>query len=126
LVSIPWGHHVLILKRVKNLPQALFHINKTIENNWSRAVLEYQMETGLYRRQGKAVTNFHLALPAPQSDLANAIMKAPCNFGFLRLSESVKETDHRNITLQKQKQLRRGIFAERREQSHRGKLLPLY
>ena len=90
---VPWGHHMLILKKIKDLNQALFYINKTIENNWSRSVLEYQIETNLYGRQGKAATNFALTLPAPQSDLANEIMKSPYNFDFLRLSEKVKETD---------------------------------
>ena len=93
LASTPWGHHVLILKKVKDLNQALFYINKTIENNWSRSVLEYQIESNLYGRQGKAVTNFNLTLPEPQSDLANEMMKDPYNFDFLRLSEKVKEID---------------------------------
>ena len=57
-------------------------------------MLEYQIKTNLYGRQGKAVTNFNLTLPAPQSDLANELMKDPYNFfDFLRLSEKVKETD---------------------------------
>ncbi|MDR2970701.1 MAG: PDDEXK nuclease domain-containing protein, partial [Bacteroidales bacterium] len=93
LLSIPWGHNVSIFEQVKDINQALFYINKTIENNWSRAVLEYQIETNLYGRQGKAVTNFSLTLPEPQSDLANEMMKDPYNFDFLRLSEKVKETD---------------------------------
>jgi predicted nuclease of restriction endonuclease-like (RecB) superfamily len=89
---VPWGHHMLILK-IKDLNQALFYINKTIENNWSRAVLEYQIESNLYGRQGKAITNFNLTLPAPQSDLANQMMKSPYDFGFLRLPENVKEIE---------------------------------
>jgi predicted nuclease of restriction endonuclease-like (RecB) superfamily len=90
LISIPWGHHILITQKVKDINQALFYINKTIENNWSRAVLEYQIETNLYGRQGKAITNFNLTLPKPQSDLANELMKDPYNFDFLHLSEKVK------------------------------------
>ena len=90
---VPWGHHMLILKKVKDVKEATFYINKTIENNWSRAVLEYQIETNLYARQGKAITNFNQTLPAPQSDLANEIMKDPYNFDFLQLSQKVKETD---------------------------------
>ena len=93
LSLIPWGHHVLLLKKIKDIKQAFFYINKTIENNWSRAILEYQIESNLYGRQGKAVTNFNLTLPEPQSDLANEIMKDPYNFDFLRLSEKIKETD---------------------------------
>jgi predicted nuclease of restriction endonuclease-like (RecB) superfamily len=93
LSLVPWGHHVINKKKIKDNEQALFYINKTIENNWSRAVLEYQIETNLYGRQGKAVTNFNLTLPEIQSDLANEIMKDPYNFDFLHLSEKVRETD---------------------------------
>jgi predicted nuclease of restriction endonuclease-like (RecB) superfamily len=35
LSCVPWGHHILILKKIKDINQALFYINKTIENNWS-------------------------------------------------------------------------------------------
>jgi len=93
IALIPWGHQKTIIDKCKSVKQALFYINKTIENNWSRSVLEYQIETNLYGRQGKSVTNFNLTLPAPQSDLANELMKDPYNFDFLRLSEKVKETD---------------------------------
>jgi predicted nuclease of restriction endonuclease-like (RecB) superfamily len=93
LISVPWGHHVLIFEKIKNLTEALFYVHKTIENNWSRAVLEYQIETNLYGRQGKAVTNFTSTLPEPQSDLANELLKDPYNFDFLQLSEKVKERD---------------------------------
>ena len=93
IALIPWGHQRLIIDKCKTVEQALFYINKTIENNWSRTVLEYQISIDLYSRQGKAVTNFSLTLPALQSDLANEMMKDPYNFDFLRLSEKVKETD---------------------------------
>jgi predicted nuclease of restriction endonuclease-like (RecB) superfamily len=93
LVSIPWGHHIFILKKIKDVNKALFYVNKTIENNWSRAVLEYQIEINLYGRQGKAMTNFSLTLPAPQSDLANELMKSSYNFTFISLSEKAREAD---------------------------------
>ena len=96
IIMIPWRHHVSIFEKVKDIKQALFYIDKTIENNWSRTILEYQIEINLYERQGKAVTNFKQTLPEPQSDLANAIMKEPYNFEFLRLAEKVKETDLEN------------------------------
>ncbi|MCL1887529.1 MAG: PDDEXK nuclease domain-containing protein [Kiritimatiellaeota bacterium] len=82
-----------MMQKVKDPRQALFYIHKTLENNWSRAVLEYQIETNLHARQGKAVTNFNQTLPAPQGDLANETMKDPYHFGFLRFSEKVREAD---------------------------------
>jgi predicted nuclease of restriction endonuclease-like (RecB) superfamily len=82
VLKIPWGHHILILKRVKVISQAEFYITQTIENNWSRAVLEMQIESNLYGRQGKAINNFKTTLPEIDSDLANALLKDPYNFDF--------------------------------------------
>jgi len=100
LGSVPWGHHILIMKKLKDPQQAIFYIEKTIENNWSRSVLEYQIESNLYGRQGKAITNFNLTLPAPQGDLANEMMKSPYNFSFIRMSEKVRETDLEKALIQ--------------------------
>ncbi len=93
LVKIPWQHHVLILQKTKDINQAIFYVKETITNNWSRAVLEYQIETDLYSRQGKAIINFNLTLPEPDSDLANSILKDPYNFDFLTLSKKAKEKE---------------------------------
>jgi predicted nuclease of restriction endonuclease-like (RecB) superfamily len=90
---IPWWHNVIIIEQVKNIEEAIFYINSTIENNWSRAVLEYQIETNLYKRKGNTKTNFSLTLPEPDGDLANAIVKSEYNFEFLRMSDRAKETD---------------------------------
>lgn len=84
LSLIPWGHHIKIIQKIKNVDQAFFYIEKTIENNWSRAVLEYQIETNLHGRQGKAINNFNATLPAVQSDLAHALLKDPYHFEFLK------------------------------------------
>ena len=93
LFQIPWGHHVLIMQKLKDVSEALFYVKETTENSWSRAVLEYQIETNLYSRQGKAITNFKETLPEIESDLANALLKDPYNFEFLTLSNKVKERD---------------------------------
>ena len=93
ILLIPWGHHKFIIDKCDTIKQALFYINKTIENNWSRSILEYHIETDLYDRQGKAITNFNQTLPEPQSDLANEILKSSYNFEFLQLSEKARETD---------------------------------
>jgi len=60
---------------------------------WSQSVLVHQVETGLYRRQGKALTNFERTLPPPQSDLAHQILKDPYNFDFLSLGSEIHEKD---------------------------------
>ena len=91
---IPWGHNKLIIDKCGNdKKKALFYVRKTLENNWSRAVLLNFLDTDLYERQGKAITNFDLTLPAEKSDLAQAITKDPYNFDFLTIREKYDETE---------------------------------
>lgn len=90
--SIPWGHNQRIMYKCKNIQEALFYVQKTMDNNWSRNVLEHQIDSDLYNRQGKAVTNFQLKLPEPQSDLAEQTLKNPYNFDFLTLREEFKSS----------------------------------
>lgn len=93
ILSIPWGHHVVLLDKVKSVEEALFYLRQTIENNWSRAILTLQIEQDLYSRQGKAITNFHQTLPEKQALMAGQILKDPYNFGFLTLEPQVQELD---------------------------------
>jgi predicted nuclease of restriction endonuclease-like (RecB) superfamily len=78
--QIPWFHNCVLLDRVREQSVRQFYVQKTIENGWSRAVLELQIESRLHERQGKAVTNFPSTLPPAQSDLATQILKDPYNF----------------------------------------------
>lgn len=66
---------------------------ETLENNWSRDVLLNFLATDLYEREGKAVTNFALTLPAEQSDLAQAMTKDSYRFDFLTLREKYDEKE---------------------------------
>lgn len=93
VAQIPWGHNVRILDYVKDPPEREWYIRATIQNGWSRNILVYQIESGLYRRQGKAVTNFERTLPAPQSELAQQLPKDPYNFDFLTLGQDAEERD---------------------------------
>jgi len=91
--QIPWGHNVRILDQVKDTQEREFYIRQTIQYGWSRLVLEMQIESNVYRRQGKATTNFERTLPAPQSDLARQLLKDPYNFDFLTLGQETHERD---------------------------------
>lgn len=83
IYSIPWGHHMLIIDKCKsNVDRALFYVCKTIENGWSRDVLLNFLDSGLYEREGKAITNFKQTLPEETSDLAQEMTKDPYCFGF--------------------------------------------
>lgn len=91
--NIPWGHNQRIVYKCKDVNEALFYVQKTIDNGWSRNVLIHQIEYGLYERQGKAITNFQEKLPNPQSDLAEQTLKDPYNFDFLTLREAYDEKE---------------------------------
>ncbi len=91
--QIPWFHNCVLLDRVKAPEQRVWYIQQTIQNGWSRAILEMQIESRLYSRQGSAVTNFSQTLPKPQSDLAQQLIKDPYHFDFLTLSKEAQERD---------------------------------
>lgn len=93
LFSIPWGHHIMIMQRCKDTQEALFYVHKTIENHWSRSVLEHQIALNLYARQGKAITNFQHQLPPAMSDLAQELTKDPYIFDFLSITENYTEKE---------------------------------
>ena len=93
LFSVPWGHHREIITKCNgNADKAIFFVKKTIENNWSRTVLDNFLDTDLFERQGKAITNFAYSLPAKQSGLAQEMTKDPYNFNFLAINEKYDET----------------------------------
>lgn len=93
VAQIPWGHNVRILDHLKDPAEREWYVRATLQHGWSRDVLVHQIESGLIRRQGKAVTNFERALPLPQSDLAQQITKDPYNFDFLLLGPDAHERD---------------------------------
>jgi predicted nuclease of restriction endonuclease-like (RecB) superfamily len=91
--KVPWRHHVQIFCHCATLDEALFYINKTIEEGWSRSWLEDQIAAKLFLTQGSAVTNFSQTLPLPQSQLAKEILKDPYHFDFLAMKEKYNEHD---------------------------------
>ncbi|MCU0350251.1 MAG: PDDEXK nuclease domain-containing protein [Flavobacterium sp.] len=93
LVLIPWGHHVLILEKTKTTEEAIFYINETIKNNWSRSILAIQLKQNLFERQGKSINNFDKTLKTSQAQLANQLLKDPYNFDFLTLESKVHELE---------------------------------
>lgn len=99
LFQIPWGHNREIITKCKTLEEAIFYVRNTSKHNWSRAVLVHQIEWGLFRRKGKAVSNFSRTLPVPQSDLAIQTLKDPYIFDFLRLTEQYNEKDLENALI---------------------------
>lgn len=93
LAQLTWYHNITLLDKIKDLETRLFYIMKAIEHGWSRNVMVMQMELALHKREGKAVTNFKVKLPFPQSDLAHNTLKDPYIFDFLDLTEKAQERE---------------------------------
>lgn len=92
LFSVPWGHHMLLIDKFLTEPQkALFYIHQTVVNGWSRNVLHNYIDSSLYERQGKALSNFTRTLPEVGSDLAQEITRDPYNFALTGITKPYNE-----------------------------------
>ena len=92
IFSVPWGHHRYIIDKVKgDTEKALFFVHQTVENGWSRNMLLNFLDTDLYERQGKALTNFNRTLPEETSDLAQELTKDPYDFAFTGITGRYNE-----------------------------------
>lgn len=94
IFRIPWTHHMCIIDKVKgDARKGYFFARKSLENNWGRGVLLNFLSSDLYERQGAAQTNFTTTLPAPESDLAQELLKSPYDFSFLPGKEKYQEAE---------------------------------
>ena len=93
IFMIPWGHNIAIIQKCKNIDEAIYYVQNTLKNGISRSVLVHQIESNLYERNGKALTNFENTLPPIQSDLAKEITKDPYIFDFVTLTQDYQEKE---------------------------------
>jgi predicted nuclease of restriction endonuclease-like (RecB) superfamily len=86
--QIPWGHNREIIVKCADIEEAVFYVERTIENNWSRAILLMQIEGNLYKRQGKAIHNFQetcLQLKRSKENLLSHQINKLCRLAKLRI-----------------------------------------
>lgn len=91
--QITWYHNTTLLDTVKDAAERAWYMRAIVQYGWSRDLLAHQIDSGLYMRQGQALTNFDRTLPAPQSDLARQMLKDPYNFDFLSLGSRAHARD---------------------------------
>ena len=82
LAQLTWYHNLTLMEKVKSSEERLWYAAQTIQNGWSRNVLVFQIESGLYRRQGKAITNFQATLSKTQIRSCAAAHQGPVQFRF--------------------------------------------
>ena len=93
LARIPWGHNILLMEKIKELPTRLWYARQVIDQGWSRDTLADMIKGQAHARQGTAVTNFARRLPTSQSELAEQLLKDPYLFDFLTIEEPFHERE---------------------------------
>lgn len=93
VAKLPWGHNVTLMEKLTSNDERFWYAEQTIENGWTRPMLILWIESDLYSRQGKAITNFKNTIPNVNSDLAEQTLKDPYNFSFLSLDKKHREQD---------------------------------
>ncbi len=92
-MCVPWGHHIQILSKCKNIDEAIFYIVHCASEGWSRQALMNCIKADYYHTSGGAITNFSEILPTPQRELAQAITKDTYDFGFISLPKGYEEKE---------------------------------
>jgi predicted nuclease of restriction endonuclease-like (RecB) superfamily len=95
VAKIPWGHNLVLMEKVKDLPTRLWYMEQTIEQGWSRDTLVTMIKSNAHARQGQVVSNFSIRLPAPQSELVRQLLKDPYLFDFLTIGLILCQTKDR-------------------------------
>ncbi|MBR1632544.1 MAG: DUF1016 family protein [Bacteroidales bacterium] len=92
-MRVPWGHHIQILSKCKNIDEAIFYIVHCASEGWSRQALMNCIKADYYHTSGGAITNFSEILSTPQRELAQAITKDTYDFGFISLPKGYEEKE---------------------------------
>ena len=101
VAQLPWGHNILLIEKIKNIDIRKIYIDASIENGWSRNVLELQIESNYHLRIGNSLNNFKSSLSSVNSELANNTLKDPYIFDFIALDNNYKEKELENKMIEK-------------------------
>lgn len=93
--TVPWGHHVFLLGKVKSAAGLFYYLRATAQCGWSRSVLLNQIKAGAYERAvlEKKTHNFDLALPEHLAEQADEMLKSRYNLEFLGIARPMKERE---------------------------------
>ncbi len=91
--SLSWSVNILLIQKVKDIPTRKWYMIACIDQGWGRDTLAAMIKSRAHERQGSAVTNFDLRLPAPQSEMAKEMLKDPYVFDFLSLEKPFHERE---------------------------------
>ncbi len=95
VAKLPWTHNIMLIEKIKDKNKRFWYANEAINGNWSKVILNYQIDTNLYERKAlpDKKNNFKDTLVEPQSDLANDLQKDPYIFNLPLLKEKYIEKE---------------------------------
>lgn len=93
VAQLSWGHNILLIQKLKDLPTRLWYARQTLEQGWSRDAMAIQIKNRAHERQGAAVTNFATTLPDAHASHAQGLLKDPYLFDFFTMEEPFHERE---------------------------------
>lgn len=93
LLAMPWGHHAVLMEKVKDAAARQWYMRAALDKGWSRYLLQDHIAAASHQRAGKAASNFSLRLPSPDSALVQQTLKDPYLFDFLTLEAPFHERE---------------------------------
>lgn len=101
VANLPWGHNILLMEKIKDKDIREVYIKATIENGWSRNILDFQISSNYHKRIGNSVNNFKNSVSKDNSDLINNTLKDPYIFDFISLNNDYKEQELENKMIER-------------------------
>lgn len=95
VAKLPWTHNNILIEKINDREKRFWYANEAANGNWSKVVLDHQIDMNLYERQAIAdkKNNFKNVLIEPQSDLANDLQKDPYIFNLPLLKDKYIEKE---------------------------------
>ena len=96
VAKLPWTTITTIMDKIKDDNERIWYVEKTLENLWSRTILEHQIATNLYNRQAlldNKISNYKETLPVELGKKALEMLKDPYIFDIEGYGTSPLEKD---------------------------------
>jgi predicted nuclease of restriction endonuclease-like (RecB) superfamily len=91
--NLSFTHHILLVNKCTDKVERVFYMAEAARQYWSVSILEHQIESRLYERQGKLPNNFKGALPGSLELTALQIFKDEYLMDFMGLNEQCDEKE---------------------------------
>ena len=104
VAKLPWTHNTILIDKIENVDVRLWYASKTLENGWSKVVLDHQIDLQLYERQAdntRKLANYEDKLPSIQGELALDMIKDPYIFELAEIKEKAIEKDIQDAMTEK-------------------------